>query len=275
MKVNCAALPTELLESELFGYEKGAFTGANGRKQGKFELASGGTIFLDEIGEMCPSLQAKLLQVLQDAEFTRLGGNQARCASTFASCVPPIVRWWRWWQKPEISGRTSTSASTSSRSTSLPLRERREEIPLSWSTRFSSRYCITLPPAVIAGLSQRLIEAMKTPIPFPGNVRELENMIKRIVVLESEESVLHDLRAARPSRVERREELDALLLEIEETAGEVPLKEVGKRFAQEVEKEAIEHMLKETGWNRKKAAGRLGISYKTLLQKIRDCQVDA
>jgi transcriptional regulator with GAF, ATPase, and Fis domain len=76
VKVNCAALPTNLLESELFGYEKGAFTGAFGRKQGKFEQANGGTIFLDEIGEMCPSLQAKLLQVLQDSEFTRLGGNR-------------------------------------------------------------------------------------------------------------------------------------------------------------------------------------------------------
>jgi len=118
-----------------------------------------------------------------------------------------------------------------------------------------------------------LIEAMNG-YDFPGNVRELENMIKRVVVLENEGSILVELTRPRSNRAERRAELDALLEEIEESAGETPLREVGRRFAQEVEREAIEHMLNLTGWNRKQAASRLGISYKTLLQKIRTCAVE-
>jgi len=126
----------------------------------------------------------------------------------------------------------------------------------------------------LRGLSQRLIEAMKQ-YAFPGNVRELENMIKRIVVLESEDQVLAEILRPRVSRSERRAELDAILAEMEQTAGELPLREVGRRFALEVEREAIEHVLESTGWNRKQAAQRLGVSYKTLLQKIRECEVEA
>ncbi len=269
VKVNCAALPSDLLESELFGYEKGAFTGANGRKQGKFELASGGTIFLDEIGEMCPSLQAKLLQVLQDQEFTRLGGNRevrvdvrVVCA-TNRSLVDMVASGDF---REDLYFRLNVVAIDIP-----PLRERREEVPLLVET-FLSRYASAY-ERPRTGLSQRLIEALNT-YDFPGNVRELENMIKRVVVLESEESILSELTRPRADRGRRRAELDALLEEIEETAGELPLKEVGRRFALEVEREAIEHMLHQTGWNRKRAASRLGISYKTLLQKIRDCEIE-
>jgi DNA-binding NtrC family response regulator len=269
VKVNCAALPTELLESELFGYEKGAFTGAHGRKQGRFELAHGGTIFLDEIGEMGAPLQAKLLQVLQDSEFTRLGGNReirvdvrVVCATNRA-LVDMVARGDF---REDLFFRLNVVAIEIP-----PLRDRREEIPLLVET-FLARYG-ALYGRPRRGLSQSLIEAMKRH-PFPGNVRELENMIKRIVVLETEDGVLRELTRSRPSRGERRAELEALLVEMEETAGELPLREVGRRFALEVEREAIEHMLKLTGWNRKQAAARLGISYKTLLQKIRDCEVD-
>ena len=269
VKVNCAALPTDLLESELFGYEKGAFTGANGRKQGKFELANGGTIFLDEIGEMCPSLQAKLLQVLQDSEFTRLGGNRevhvdvrVVCATNRSLVEMVAAGDFR----EDLYFRLNVVAIQIP-----PLRDRREELPLlveTFLTRYAALYQRPYP-----GLSQRLIEAMNA-YEFPGNVRELENMIKRYVVLESEESILAELVKPRAMRSDRKAELDALLDELEEAAGDQPLKEVGRRFALEVEKEAIEFMLHQTGWNRKQAALRLGISYKTLLQKIRDCAVE-
>jgi DNA-binding NtrC family response regulator len=269
VKVNCAALPTNLLESELFGYEKGAFTGAHGRKQGKFELAHGGTIFLDEIGEMCPSLQAKLLQVLQDSEFTRLGGNREVRVDVRVVCATnrslvDMVSAGDF--REDLFFRMNVVAIDIP-----PLRERREEIPLLVET-FLNRY-VALYERRHHGLSQKLIEAMNE-YDFPGNIRELENMIKRVVVLENEDSVLVDLRRPRTSHSERRAELDAILSEMEETAGDLPLREVGRRFAMEIEREAIEHVLKLTGWNRKQAANRLGVSYKTLLQKIRDCEVD-
>jgi DNA-binding NtrC family response regulator len=269
VKVNCAALPTELLESELFGYEKGAFTGANGRKQGKFEIADGGTIFLDEIGEMCPSLQAKLLQVLQDSEFTRLGGNRevkvdvrVVCATNRSLVEMVAAQEFR----EDLYFRLNVVAIDLP-----PLRERREEVPILIET-FLSRYS-ALYGRSRRELSPRLVEGFES-YGFPGNVRELENMIKRVVVLENEDSILAELAKPKTSRAERREQLDALLAELEEMAGEEPLRDVSRRFAQEVEREAIEHMLKQTGWNRKATATRLGISYKTLLQKIRDCSVD-
>ena len=268
VKVNCAALPTNLLESELFGYEKGAFTGANARKLGKFEQANKGTIFLDEIGEMCPSLQAKLLQVLQDSEFTRLGGNREVHVDVRVVCATnrnllEMVAAGDF--REDLYFRLNVVAIDIP-----PLRDRREEIPILIET-FLSRY-VDLYERPQRGLSQDLIEAMNQ-YDFPGNIRELENMIKRIVVLESEDSVIADLRRPLMNRSRRREELDAMLSEMEETAGELPLREVGRRFAMEIEREAIEHMLKLTGWNRKQTATRLGISYKTLLQKIRDCDV--
>ena len=269
VKVNCAALPTDLLESELFGYEKGAFTGAVGRKQGKFEQANGGTIFLDEIGEMCPTLQAKLLQVLQDSEFTRLGGHREVRVDVRVVCATnrSLVK-----MVAEGAFREDLFFRLNVVAIDIPpLRERREEVPMLVEA-FMARYA-ALYERPDHGLSQQLIEAMNQ-YDFPGNVRELENMIKRIVVLEREESVLSDLQRPRSNRSERRAELDAILSEMEETAGELPLREVGRRFALEIEREAIEHMLKQTGWNRKQAATRLGISYKTLLQKIRDCQVE-
>ena len=269
VKVNCAALPTNLLESELFGYEKGAFTGANGRKQGKFELANGGTIFLDEIGEMCPSLQAKLLQVLQDSEFTRLGGNRDVRVDVRVVCATN-----RTLRDMVLAGGFREDLFFRLNVVAIdipPLRDRREEVPLLVET-FLTRY-VALYERPHHGLSQSLIEAMNE-YDFPGNVRELENMIKRVVVLENEDSVLKDLRRPRTSRSQRRAELEAMLCEMEETAGQLPLREVGRRFAMEIEREAIEHMLKLTGWNRKQTATRLGISYKTLLQKIRDCEVE-
>jgi two-component system response regulator AtoC len=268
VKVNCAALPADLLESELFGYEKGAFTGASGRKYGKFELAHTGTIFLDEIGEMSPALQAKLLQVLQDGEFTRLGGNRDLKVDVRVVCATnrrllEMVR--------EGSFREDLYFRLNVVSLQIPpLRERREEIPFlveSFLRRFSARY-----EKPLVQLSDALLEELSR-YHFPGNVRELENLMKRVVVLGNEELILAELRRAERGR-DRSAALRALLEEIEGSAGDVPLREVGRRAAQEAEREAIDRVLSHTHWNRKQAARLLGVSYKTLLQKIRDCGLE-
>jgi DNA-binding NtrC family response regulator len=268
VKVNCAALPGTLLESELFGYERGAFTGANARKQGKFELADRGTIFFDEIGEMSPPLQAKLLQVLQDGNFSRLGGNQeihvdVRVVAATHRRLEEMVRAGTF--REDLFFRLNVV------NVFLPpLCERREEIPLiveSFLRRFAARYGRPLRRP-----SEKLVRAFER-YPFPGNVRELENMVKRIVVLESEEPILAEIQ--RSERGERGgNSLRELIEEIERTAGEVPLREVGRRASLEAERLTIDRALSHTHWNRKRAARMLGVSYKTLLQKIRECGLE-
>jgi len=266
VKVNCAALPEELLESELFGYEKGAFTGANFRKPGKFEVAHKGTIFLDEIGEMSPALQAKMLQVLQDNEFTRLGGNKEIVVDVRVVCATnqPLLEMvaLRTFREDLYFRLNVVNIAIP------PLRDRREEIPDLVETflrRYSAQYGKPFRP-----LSSQLMRACERH-DFPGNVRELENMIKRIVVLESEDSILEELARKEAGQESGRSALRALLTEIEETAGDVPLREVGRRVALQAERETIERVLQRTSWNRKQAAKLLNVSYKTLLQKIRDC----
>jgi DNA-binding NtrC family response regulator len=269
VKVNCAALPEDLLESELFGYEKGAFTGAAARKQGKFELAHGGTIFLDEIGEMSPGLQAKLLQVLQDSRFSRLGGNQEIAVDVRVVCatnrkLDGMVREGTF--REDLFFRLNVVTVTLP-----PLRERREEIPTlvaNFLRSFAARYHKPLPR-----LSDRLMRALDR-YPFPGNVRELENMMKRIIVLESEAQILDEVQRAERSGRPAGSSLLHLIQEIEATAGEIPLREVGRRAAQVAERETIDRVLNHTNWNRKQAARLLGVSYKTLLQKIRDCGLE-
>ncbi len=270
VKVNCAALPSDLLESELFGFERGAFTGAVARKAGKFEIADGGTIFLDEIGEMSPSLQAKLLQVLQDASFSRLGGNQeirvdVRVVSATNRDLEQMVRQGGF--REDLYFRMNVVNVHIP-----PLRERREEIPGLvdlFLRRYSARYRKPLPE-----LSSSFLRQLERH-PFPGNVRELENMMKRIVVLGSERAVRDELQAGGERRSEHsRKLLEGLITELEETAGELPLREVGQRAALEAEREAIERVLFSTNWNRKQAARVLNVSYKTLLQKIRECGLE-
>jgi two-component system response regulator AtoC len=269
VKVNCAALPEDLLESELFGYEKGAFTGAHARKHGKFEQASRGTIFLDEIGEMSPGLQAKLLQVLQDSQFTRLGGNRDVTVDVRVVCAThrPLLE-----MVAENAFREDLYFRLNVVNILIPpLRERRDELP-ALVERFVQRYSTAYqkparPP------SDRMMTALQR-YSFPGNVRELENMIKRVLVLGSEDSILDELTRREAGASSRRSDFEMLLAEIEETAGDVPLREVGRRASMEVEREAIEVVLNQTGWNRKQAARLLGVSYKTLLQKIRECELD-
>jgi transcriptional regulator with GAF, ATPase, and Fis domain len=268
VKVNCAALPAELLESELFGYEKGAFTGAGSLKQGRFELAHKGTIFLDEIGEMSGALQAKLLQVLQDSVFHRLGGNEEIQVDVRVVCATN-----RRLDEMVADGtfREDLFFRLNVVNVALPpLRERREEIPRLIET-FARRFAVQYRRAV-PEFSERLMRAWNR-YPFPGNVRELENMVKRIIVLENEGVILDEI--ASYERGERgSSRLLQLIKEIEATAGEVPLREVGRRAALEAEREAIDRVLSHTNWNRKQAARLLGVSYKTLLQKIRGCGLE-
>jgi len=269
VKVNCAALPEDLLESELFGYEKGAFTGAVHRKTGKFEHAHKGTIFLDEIGEMSAPLQAKLLQVLQDHEFTRLGGNAEVKVDLRVVCATNR-------NLDEMVAEGAFRADLFFRLnvvnvTIPPLRERCEEIPIlieSFLHRYSALYDKPVP-----AIGADLMDAFRR-YAFPGNVRELENLIKRVIVLESDRPVLNEMLERERGKPTGYSALAEFIAHSERTAGEIPLREVGRRAAQEAEREAIGQMLRFTDWNRKQAAGLLGISYKTLLQKIRGCGLE-
>jgi transcriptional regulator with GAF, ATPase, and Fis domain len=235
VKVNCAALPGELLESELFGFEKGAFTGAGSRKQGRFEIADGGTIFLDEIGEMSPAAQAKLLHVLQDSAFSRLGGNReirvdVRIVSATNRPLEEMVsgRGFR----EDLFFRLNVVAVKVP-----PLRERREELPsliAHFLGRFGARY-----GRAVEALSPELL-ALLDRHPFPGNIRELENLLKRIVVLGGESSIFRELIARERDDARSRNAFEDLLEEVEETAGDPPLKEVGRRASIEAERETIE-----------------------------------
>jgi two-component system response regulator AtoC len=277
VKVNCAALPLELLESELFGYERGAFTGAHRRKPGKFELADGGTIFLDEIGEMPLPLQAKLLHVLQDGEFARLGsGRDIRVdVRVIASTNKDL-------EKAVAHGTFREDLYYRLNVVNIhvpPLRERREEVPILvehfWQ-KYSRQY-----NRQRGRISPELLDRFRA-YAWPGNVRELENLVKRIVVLESEEFVGHEL-SGRDSGNGHPPDHAPVPLAAAVTAGATArdeprrplplepglgLKDVAKRAAQEAERGLIKQVLDEVSWNRVEAARRLKISYKALLYKI-------
>ena len=188
VKVNCAALPTELLESELFGFEKGAFTGAIQHKPGKFEFANHGTMFLDEIGDMSFPLQAKLLQVLQDGEFARLGGKadvhvDVRVITATNCDLETAVASGKF--REDLFYRLNVVTITIP-----PLRDRREEIPC-LTDHFLKKYSVQYNkpfPAISPDLSGRFME-----YDWPGNIRQLENLVKRMVVLGSETAIVHEL----------------------------------------------------------------------------------
>jgi two-component system response regulator AtoC len=263
VKVNCAALPRELLESELFGYEQGAFTGASHTKEGKFEYADRGTIFLDEITEMHLELQAKLLHVLQDGEVCRLGGkapipvNVRIIAATNRNPADEIQ---------QRRFRTDLFYRLNVVNILIPpLRERADDIPAIveyFLNKFSQQY--DRPDAAVP---EDLVEEMRG-YRWPGNVRELENFMKRIVVLGDVEGVRREIRALR-AKDRNAESSEEFLLTAEEFEGKT-LKEVAKLAAQRAESQVLEQVLAKTRWNRKKAASYLDISYKALLYKIRE-----
>jgi two-component system response regulator AtoC len=269
VKVNCAALPSELLESELFGFEKGAFTGAQRRKLGKFEYANHGTIFLDEISEMHPALQAKLLQVLQDGEFSRLGGESdvrvdtRVIAATNRNLEQAVA---------DGSFREDLFYRLNVVTTHLPpLRDRKDAIPL-LVDHFLNMYNRQYGKSV-KQLQPETLERFHA-YHWPGNVRELENMVKRMVVLGNEAALLEEIThrigtSSPPGGAESPFDLDALGVDLAEGKG-VDLKAIAKRAAQIAEKRVIERVLDQTRWNRKEAAERLQISYKALLYKMKE-----
>jgi len=268
VKVNCAALPSELLESELFGFEKGAFTGAQKRKLGKFEYANRGTIFLDEIAEMSPALQAKLLQVLQDGQFSRLGGEgdvqvDTRVIAATNRNLEEAVAQGEFREDLYYRLNVVTIAVP-------PLRERRGDVALlvdHFLRRFTQEYKKELNP-----LSPETMDLFMR-YHWPGNVRELENMVRRIIVLGSEQAVLQEISLrgapATPEEGDALLDLDALSADLVNGSG-VDLKAISKSAARMAEKRVIGKVLQQTRWNRKEAAGRLQISYKALLYKMKE-----
>jgi len=261
VKVNCPAIPGTLLESELFGFEKGSFTGANATKPGRMELAQGGTLFMDEIAELEAGLQAKLLHVLQDGHFTRLGDHEEKAVDARVICATNRQL------KEEIERggfRADLFYRVNVISVTLPpLRERREDIPhiaehlrVQFNRRFL-REAAPLTREINHQLQQR---------DWPGNVRELENCMARYVILGSEE-------AFHSERPEEKKPLN-FSYEVSED-GNIPLKRIAQQVTRRMEHDLILKVLQANHWNRRKAAEVLKISYRALLYKVRQAGLPA
>ena len=296
VKVNCAAIPHELLESELFGYEPGAFTGANRQKLGKFDQANYGTIFLDEISEMHPALQAKLLHVLQDGEFARLGGKRdiAVDVRVLAATNKPLER-----AVEEGLFREDLFYRLNVVTIHIPpLRERREEIPvfLDFFLRKYSEFYGKTPAPFSDYAVGRMMEYN-----WPGNIRELENLVKRYTIVGNEPQIIRELSTHKPivrSEGSATSPIWGIKQDPQPVAAapggngsgvampapsngdghtssavmdmEMPsLLEIGRRAAMQAERVAIERVLAQTRWNRRQAAKILKISYKALLNKLK------
>jgi two-component system response regulator AtoC len=260
VKVNCAAIPSELLESELFGHERGAFTGAHRRKPGQFEYANNGTLYLDEIAELPLALQAKLLHVLQDFQFTRVGGNgvievDARVLAATNRDLEQAMA--RGEFREDLYYRLNVVEIHVP-----PLRERRDEIPLLVATfleRFNAQYGRQkqLAPETLA----RLMEHS-----WSGNVRELENAIRRMVVLTDGEQAF----AASLARPRNGQAPAAAAPTLIVTEG---LRDIARRAARAAERKVLVEVLDRVQWNRAEASRILKVSYKTLLNKIAECEL--
>jgi two-component system, NtrC family, response regulator AtoC len=263
LKVNCAAVPADLLESELFGYEAGAFTGATHPKPGKFELCNKGTILLDEIGEMPALLQAKLLHVLQDQQFSRLGSRNVikvdvRILAATNINIPEALASKR--LREDLYYRLNAFTMSLP-----PLRERKEEIPIllkHFMSRMSESYARS-PLPISAGLMDACLQHT-----WPGNLRELSNFIKRYLVLGDEALAASELQPKPDGGVGAHADA-AVRSSAVATDAVGGLKSLSRNAKDEAEAEAIARALEETNWNRKQAAVLLKISYKALLYKIR------
>ena len=258
VQVNCAAIPATLLESELFGYEKGAFTGAVGSKPGRVELANSGTLFLDEIGELDPGTQAKLLQVLQDGQFSRIGGQGDKRVN-----VRFIFATNRDLEEEIAAGNFREDLFYRINVVNVhlpPLRERLEDIPALcdyFIARHNQKFNCRATP-----LSEGCIACLQD-YHWPGNIRQLENLTKRYVILGSEEAMLSELRA-------READIFKFIIPPQ---GEVSLKQITRQAVRQVERKVILKMVEASNWNRKRAAKRLNISYRALLYKLKEAGV--
>ena len=275
--VSCVNIPAELLESELFGYEKGAFTGAYQSKPGRLEFANKGTLFLDEIGDMPLSIQSKLLRVLQNKEFTRLGANKdirvnVRFISATNKDLEKLISEGKF--REDLYFRINVVK------IKIPsLRERQDEI-LNMIKYFQSRFCEEYSRKE-KEISSYCIELMRK-YPWPGNIRELENMIKRLVVL-GEESVVKELEiyfakskgndSGTLTKELKVEDLIENNVDCCDEKGCYDLKKIGKKASMMAEKRVIIKVLNEERWNKRKAAKRLNISYKALLYKIKEYNI--
>jgi two-component system response regulator AtoC len=255
VKINCAAVPHDLLESELFGHERGAFTGAHQRKEGKFELAQGGTILLDEIGEMSPPLQAKLLHVLEDWVFTRVGGNtpiriDSRIMATTNKPLEEACKTGEF--REDLYHRLKVI-----RVLVPPLRERKADIAM-LSNMFVER-CVDENNPFVTRIPEKL-QAAFLRYDWPGNVRELKHVIQRYTILPDVDMVMSELETPVPAT--------PAPAPIHLGNGKICLKAIAAQAVEEAEKRVIFQVLNETRWNRRRAAERLDICYKTLLNKL-------
>lgn len=253
--VNCAAIPRTLLESELFGYEKGAFTGARNAKPGRVEQSENGTLFLDEIGEMEPELQCKLLHFLQDGSFSRIGDLTERRVNARVICASS-----RDLEEQVAAKRFRADLYHRINVVQLrlpPLRERSEDIPM-LAEYFRSRYEIQFGRKA-EPLTRQIIEYLKGR-KWPGNIRELANCIARHVLVGPEATIDHETQPRRPA------ELPSIAVK----SGSVPLKRIASEAIRELERTVILEALRANRWNRRKTAQSLKISYRTLIYKIRD-----
>ena len=268
IKVNCAAIPQNLLESELFGFEKGAFTGAYLKKPGKFELANGGTILLNEIGEIDISIQAKLLQVLQDGEFSRLGGNgdisvDTRVITTTKDHLEKSMMGGKF--REDLFFRINVMSITLP-----PLRERKEQIlPLSL---YYFNLCKKKFGKSSPWLSAETLDVFKK-YSWPGNIRELENMIKRIILFGERVATRSLIQSQNNDEIDPSYH-DGFTPNGTKGLDFLNLKKVRREATESAEKELMQRTLNETHWNRKEAARLLQVSYKALLYKIQKYNLD-
>ena len=280
VKVNCAALPDTLLESEMFGYERGAFTGAIQTRRGKFEQANGGVLFLDEIGDMTMPLQAKLLHVLQGGDFTPLGSEKPHktdvwvIAATNRNLQKEVERGGF---RDDLYYRLSTVTIVIE-----PLRNRPEDIPI-LIDYYISVYSSELGRKTTASLSRETFAKLSN-YSWPGNVRELQNVLQRIIVLGESEDAIDSMLTKKwdPSAVSKPVNAGSSggpTNLFSNNGGSVDLadlslKKIRKRAMNQMERDLISQVLLRTGWNRSKASRLLKISYKTLLQKIEDLKIE-